>query len=239
MKNYIKESIILALSVVILGVLLHSAFITFCEKDRLVQVRGLAEMEVPANRVIWHLSYNELGNDLSQVYASIKDKNTVIYKFLKDHGILGEEVSVSAPDVMDMEAQKYSENHSAFRYNVQSTMTVASDKVDLVRKAISGQAELINKGIALSTSNSGPEFGYEGAVVYSYTKLNDIKPKMIEDATRNARAAAEKFAKDSESKLGKIRWATQGQFSIEDRDMSTPYIKQVRVVTSVAYSLED
>ena len=74
---------------------------------------------------------------------------------------------------------------------------------------------------------------------FEYTDLNKIKPKMIEDATRNARAAAQKFAKDSDSKLGKIRSAVQGQFSIEDRDQNTPYIKKVRVVTVVNFSLED
>ena len=74
---------------------------------------------------------------------------------------------------------------------------------------------------------------------YDYTSLNSIKPKMIEEATKNARAAAEKFAKDSDSKLGKIKKAYQGQFSIDDRDANTPYIKKIRVVTTIDYSLED
>ena len=74
---------------------------------------------------------------------------------------------------------------------------------------------------------------------YEFTGLNDIKPQMIEDATKNARAAAEKFAKDSDSKLGKIKSASQGQFTIANRDENTPYIKSVRVVTTVTYYLKN
>jgi hypothetical protein len=74
---------------------------------------------------------------------------------------------------------------------------------------------------------------------YEFTGLNNIKPQMIENATKNARAAAEKFAKDSESKLGKIRNASQGVFSIDYRDENTPHIKKVRVVTTVDFALED
>jgi hypothetical protein len=62
---------------------------------------------------------------------------------------------------------------------------------------------------------------------------------MIEEATRNARESARKFADDSDSKLGKIRRASQGQFSIEDRDASTPHIKKVRVVSTIDYYLAD
>lgn len=102
-----------------------------------------------------------------------------------------------------------------------------------MRKLISEQGELLKRGIAIT----GGDYRYN--VSYEYTSLNKIKPGMIEEATKNAREAAEKFAKDSESKLGKIRHANQGQFSISDRDANTPYIKKVRVVTTVEYSLKD
>ena len=69
--------------------------------------------------------------------------------------------------------------------------------------------------------------------------MNKIKPDMVADATKNARQAAEKFAQDSNSNLGKIKSASQGQFSIEDRDQYTPYIKLVRVVSTIEYYLKD
>ena len=102
-----------------------------------------------------------------------------------------------------------------------------------MRGLIAEQGELLQKGIAVT----GGDYRYN--VQYEYTGLNKIKPQMIEEATKNAREAAEKFAKDSESELGKIKSASQGQFSITDRDANTPYIKKVRVVTTVNYSLED
>ena len=111
--------------------------------------------------------------------------------------------------------------------------TVATNDVALVRKVMEKQGELLKNGIAFSGSD------YQYRTIYSFNGLNEIKPTMIDEATRNARAAAEKFAKDSDSKLGKIKTATQGVFSIEDRDENTPYIKKVRVVTNVQYFLED
>ena len=105
--------------------------------------------------------------------------------------------------------------------------------MDLVRSLIAEQGELLKRGIAVT----GGDYRYN--VQYEYTGLNSIKPQMIEEATKNARQAAKKFAKDSESELGKIRHANQGQFTITDRDANTPYIKKVRVVTTIDYSLED
>lgn len=134
---------------------------------------------------------------------------------------------------MDLQAERYSNNDKPYRYNITTVITVTSGKVDLVRGLIASQGELLKQGIAIS----GGDYRYN--VSYDYTSLNSIKPKMIEEATKNARAAAEKFAKDSDSKLGKIKKAYQGQFSIDDRDANTPYIKKIRVVTTIDYSLED
>lgn len=230
MRNYVKEALILAVAIIALGVTIYSAAIAFRDKDRVVSVRGLAEMEVPANKVIWPISYTEAGNDIPTLYKTVSEKNAVILKFLKDNGLADSEITASAPSVSDMEVDGGYSANNKFRYNMSSTVTVATDKVDLVRRLVLKQAELIGRGIAIS-GNSYVDF--------EYTDLNKIKPKMIEDATRNARAAAQKFAKDSDSKLGKIRSAIQGQFSIEDRDQNTPYIKKVRVVTVVNFSLED
>ena len=119
------------------------------------------------------------------------------------------------------------------RYVATVVMTVASKDVEKLREIMGKQGELLKQGIAFS------EGDYRYRKIYTFNGLNDIKPEMIDEANKNARAAAQKFAADSESKLGKIKTATQGQFSIEDRDENTPFIKKVRVVTSVQYFLED
>lgn len=233
MKNWRIEAVILAIGMLLLGVFIKNGFSEFAQKDRSVNVKGLAEMEVPADKVTWPLVYKSLGNDLSALYDDIKRSNQTILGFLKEKGIEEVEISVNAPEIIDQKAERYSNNDSPYRYNVTSVITVTSTKVDLVRKLISEQGELLKRGIAIT----GGDYRYN--VSFEYTSLNKIKPGMIEEATRNAREAAEKFAKDSESELGKIRHASQGQFSISDRDANTPYIKKVRVVTTIEYSLED
>lgn len=234
MKNLRIEALILSLGFLLLGLFIERGFRSFAERDRSVNVKGLAEMEVPANKVTWSLVYKSLGNNLNQLYDEIKRSNATITQFLKEKGLSEKEISINAPEIIDLQAERYGNDRaSVYRYNVTTVITVTSDKVDLVRGLISEQGELLKRGIAITSGD------YRYNVSYEYTSLNEIKPSMIEEATKNAREAAEKFAKDSGSELGKIRHAYQGQFSINDRDPNTPYIKKIRVVTTIDYSLED
>lgn len=233
MKNYIIESIIIASGLFLMGLFLKNGLDGFSNKDRVVNVKGLAEMEVMANKVTWPLMYKEIGNDLTSLYNKINNTNKSIIEFLKENGIDDNEISINAPEIIDLNADRYNTNNSPYRYNVTEIITVTSSKVHLVRKIIGEQSELLKQGIAIT----GGDYMYR--VNYEYTDLNSIKPSMIEEATKNARAAGEKFASDSDSKIGKIKRASQGQFSITDRDEFTPYIKKIRVVTTIDYYLED
>lgn len=233
MKDFKIEAIILAIGLALAGFFIRSGINSFAERGRTVTVKGLAEMEVPANLVTWPISYKTLGNDLPTLYDQIKATNQKITDYLTAQGISKEEISINAPTVTDNQADRYTNTPQPYRYNATSVVTVTSTKVDLVRKLISGQGELLKQGIAIS----GGDYLYN--TVFQYTDLNKIKPGMIEKATKNAREVAEKFAKDSDSKLGKIMNANQGQFIIDDRDQNTPYIKKIRVVTTVNYSLDD
>ena len=233
MSNWKTEAALLAIGLIILGTQIQKGINNFVEKDRIVTVKGLAEMEVPANKVTWPLMYKEVGNDLTALYTRINATNTAIVEFLKKKGITEEEISINAPEIIDMQAERYVGENKTYRYNVTTVITVTSAKVDLVRSLISEQSELLKQGIAIT----GGDYRYQ--IQYDYTSLNEIKPKMIEEATKNAREAALKFAKDSDSELGKIRRASQGQFSIDNRDANTPYIKRIRVVTTIDYLLED
>jgi len=233
MKTYRIEALIVATALVITGLLLKQGIDGFSGRDRTVNVKGLSEMEVPADKVTWPLVYKEIGNNLQDLYVRINWNNKTLVDYLISNGISEEEIGINAPEIIDMSAERYSTTPAPYRYNVTSVITVSSNKVDLVRKLIADQGELLKQGIAIT----GGEYRYN--TVYSFTALNDIKPQMIEEATRNARAAAMKFAQDSGSKLGKIKNASQGQFTISDRDENTPYIKNVRVVTTVNYYLKD
>lgn len=226
--------ILLCAGLVGLGYFISFGLITMRALDRTVTVKGLSEREVPANIAIWPIKFNEVSNDLSALYSAIQKKNAQVVNFLNQNGMRAEEISVSIPATMDRQAQEYRDAAAdQFRYFGSSTITVYSTNIELVRKSMSQIFELGKNGIAVTGQN------YETRTEFLFKGLNDLKPDMIEEATRNAREVAEKFATDSGSKLGKIKNAYQGQFSIEDRDSNTPHIKKIRVVSTVTYFLSD
>ncbi len=238
MSRYLNHNflsfLILSLGIIILGWFIYAGIVRFKESERVVTVKGLSEREVSADRVIWPLVFKSASNDLTSLYSDIEKSNSKIIAFLESNGLSREEITVSPISVIDTEAERYSSgSYNKFRYKTTSVITVASDKVDKVRALMSKQGDLLKDGIALTTGD------YEYSTIFSFSKLNDVKPEMVAEATNNGRMTAEKFAADSDSKLGKIRTATQGQFSISDRDANTPHIKVIRVVTTIEYFLKD
>ena len=232
MKNYRVEAVLIAIGLIILGLLVRSGLSVFADKERVVVVKGLAEMQVPADKVTWPIVFKDAGDDLSALYERAGGTTQTILEFLKTNGVEDAEISINPPEVVDNAAERYT-NDAKFRYNLSAVLIVTSPRVDAIRALIGRQGELVRKGIVVG----GDDFRYRP--VFEYTQLNSIKPEMIEAATRNAREAAQKFAKDSASELGKIKTASQGQFSIDDRDANTPYIKNVRVVSTVSYFLKN
>ncbi len=229
------SSLILALGFVCLGAQLKTGIKEFKEGDRAVTVRGLSERLVQADNVLWPLQYKIIGNDLTALYATMEQNNKKIIDFLKSNGIAEADISVALPEVIDLYADRYvNTSELRSRYNITATVTVTSNNISQVLKAMNNTSTLLKDGLAISFSEYG-----SNAIVFSFKGLNSIKPEMIKEATRSAREAAAKFAEDSDSKLGKIKSASQGQFSITDPDKNAPYIKQVRVVTSVEYFLKD
>ena len=229
----VLSSAIVAVAIVILGFALKGGIDNFSNRDRVVTVRGLCEKEVPANKVTWPIVSKHVGNDLASLYGDVESTNNAIVAFLRQNGISEKEYSVNAPKVQDMQADNYGGQQAPYRYNVTSVVVVTSDQVSKVNELMAKQSELMAKGIAIVAGD------YSYQTLYEFTDLNKIKPDMVADATKNARKAADKFAEDSQSRLGKIKSASQGQFSIEDRDQYTPYIKKVRVVSTIEYYLKD
>ena len=223
------EAAILALGLVLMGWLMKSGIDNFANKDRKVTVKGLAEREVKADKVTWGISYNEMGDNLPTLYENINSKTAIIKNFLRQNGIEDADITVNPPSVNDLESNQWSENRRNFRYIINTTLTVSTKKVDLVNKAIFKQAELLKQGVAIE--GSYPQ--------YEYVSFQQMKPEMMEEAIKNAQKTAEQFAKASDSELGKIQSAGQGQFEIEDRAANTPYIKKLRVVSTVTYALDD
>lgn len=217
-----------------LGYLLGSSAIKFKEYERTVKVKGLSEREYKADIVIWPIQFTEAGNNLQELYGSLETSTEKIRTFLEKNGINPEEITFSTPSITDKSAQQYGNQPRAeFRYTAIQTVTVYSQSIESVRKVMGSLSTLGKKGIVFSGGN------YQSQTEYIFTRLNEVKPAMIEEATRKAREVAEKFASDSKSRLGKIRRASQGQFSINSRDKNNPHIKKVRVVSTVEYYLSD
>ena len=224
---------VIALSIAFLGVCIKWGIDDFVNKDRNVTVKGLAEKEVEADKVTWPIPTKELGNDLPELYKRINLTTDKVKAFLKQHGLKDEEISVNAPVVIDLNADQYNQNLRGYRYNITSIVTVTSNQVKLVREIMAKQGELLKQGVAIVDG------GYDNRTTYEYVSFQKMKPEMMQEAIRNAEATARQFAENSHSTLNKITKADQGQFTIMDRDLNTPYIKKVRVVTTVTYSLKN
>lgn len=217
-----------------LGYLLGRAAIEFKQYERSVTVKGLSEREYNADIVIWPIKFTAAGNDLETLYNLMEQNTLKIKTFLVKNDVNPNEITFASPAITDKSAQRYGNNVKAdFRYTAFQTVTVYSENIKAVRAVMSKLSELGKQGIVFTGS------GYQYQTEYSFTRLNEVKPKMIEEATRKAREVAEKFASDSQSKLGKIKRAYQGRFSISNRDNNNPHIKKVRVVTTVEYYLSD
>jgi len=201
--------------------------------DRYITVKGLAERDVPADMAIWPITFKEAGNDLLGLQKDVENKRDVITQFLIDKGFDPKDISHSAVKTNDSYAESHYGNAPAGpRYRIQKTITLRSTDVEKVKQTMEMSGELVSKGIVLSEN-------WENRTEFLFTSLNEVKPEMIREATINAREAATKFAEDSGSKVGKIRKATQGFFSIRDRDANSPDQKVVRVVTTIEFYLVD
>jgi hypothetical protein len=225
---------LLCLGLVVMGFFLSQSITRFKALERIVSVKGLSERDVPADVAIWPIKFEVAADDLQSVVSSIEQKNAVVLGFLNKNGFDSKDISVSAPAIIDRQAQGYGEgNRFSLRYAGSSTVSVYTRNVELVRQTIKKLVDLGKMGVAISGEN------YDAKTEFLFTGLNSLKPVMIEEATNNARTVAQKFATDSKSRLGKIKSATQGQFTIENRDSNTPYIKKVRVVSTLEYYLSD
>jgi hypothetical protein len=216
-----------------LGYFFKTAFMESKNLERTVIVKGLSEKEVLSNIVIMPIKLTRTSNNLESLIIDIDNDTNKVIKFLKDNGLKDEDITLGAISIVDKMANEFSNQEFSIRYLATKVVNIYSSEIEKVR-ALSGKlSELSQAGILFKTDD------YDSKIEYVYTKLNDIKPSMIEEATSNARAVAQKFAHDSNSKLGKIKKATQGQFEVISRDKNSEHIKNIRIVSTVEYYLID
>lgn len=227
--KHVFSAALLAGSIALAGLFMFLGMRQVVTKDRAVVAKGLSTRDVKADHVVWPLNYRLEGNNMAALRSSMVEANKTITKFLLDKGFEASDIQVGSTDIEDRWVYNYSDNKPANRYSISSTIIVSTDKVDIVIASQGSQVELLTKGLIVNVNN--------WEVDYQFNGLNDLKPVMIEEATINARAVAQKFADDAECRLGSIRKASQGQFSI-DADNFQPWVKHIRVVTTIEYYLD-
>lgn len=242
--NGMKTTLAVAISIVVglaaAGWLFSRGMSQFRMADRFVTVKGLAEKDAKADLALWTIKLVSTSDSLAQAQAKVDSDLEKVSAFLESKGLSSEEISAGRVEVIDLLAQQYrGEGASQSRYIVKSSVGVRTDKVDLIDQISRATGELVRSGVVLEEN-----FGDGGSDPrFLFTKLNDVKPEMIAEATASARRAAEQFAKDSDSRLGKIKRAYQGMFMILARDgdenvQESKYIdKKIRVVSTVDYYL--
>lgn len=200
---------------------------------RVVTVKGLAEREVPANVGVWPIVFTVHADALGELHEAIDSTSARVLEFLGEHGLPASETYRSVPRITDFRAQAFGQaSPPEHRFLAEATLTLRTHDVAAMKTAMENAGGLVGRGVVVVRS-------YEAQPQFLFTGLDEVKPGMIAEATRDARRAAQQFADDSGSRLGPIRTARQGYFSVTDRDPFTPEYKTVRVVTGVEYFLVD
>jgi hypothetical protein len=232
-RSFLALGLSLVFGLAIFGFQIGRAVRTGREFDRYLTVKGLSEREAKANLAIWPIRFSVAAEDLGTLKGAMEKNRAVVLSFLQANGIDPREITQGLPIVSDREDERIQANRPALpRFRGIVTLVVRSSNVDVVKKAIQGADTLLEKGVTPVDDEAG------NRIEFIFTAVNAIKPDMIKEATANARAAAEKFAQDSKSKVGRIRKASQGVLEIEDRDAASPEWKVLRVVTTIDFFLE-
>jgi len=239
--------VLLAIGLIVGGLLLGTRIRDFKRADRYVEVKGLVERTVKSDSANWPISFSEAGDSLPAVFASSEKDKAAVIAFLQAQGFAQSDLILGSISVTDRSTQQYTNNTHGPRFVVEQTITLNSSDVDKVAAANAKTADLIRAGVVIQSGQNG------GGVVYKFNGLNALKPDMITEATRNARASADRFAADSGSQVGAIRDANQGVFSISaanqgsstgdengysaDQQADSSIMKKVRVVSTIDYYL--
>lgn len=246
-----KSKIIVISISILLGLVVNGYFIgksleRFKKEDRYISVKGFSERDVKANLATWSIKTRISTNDLIEGITQIEENKNKIVDFLLKNGIKKDEIIEQNASVVDKATREYGGNDiGTYRYIIEKNIQVRTENVDTIQYVSRQTDKLLKIGILLAENND-----YNPAVKYIFTNLNEIKPQMLSEATQNAKKAAIEFTKESNVKLGKIKKANQGLFSIVDRDYSVsnpsdyyaPNVndmyKTIKVVVNIEYSIQ-
>lgn len=208
--------------------------------DRTVSVKGLAEREVKADIAVWNIRVIRAGGNLESLRGKLSDDQKAVTRFLTAGGLQASEIMPGRLETNDLLANPYRSEkvNPDSRYILKQTLTVRTSKVDEIEKLVGRTEEVLKQGVLFDGDS------YPPSVSYLFTRLNDVKPDMLREATANAKQAAEEFAKNSGARVGDIKSASQGQFTVlplyqtPDAQETQQKDKKLRVVSTVEYYLK-
>jgi len=237
-----SAAVLVAVGLALGGWFVGHGFVKARSADRFVTVKGVSEREVKADLALWPLRLVVGDNDLSRAQTTLARNTREVMAFLARHEIDTTQADLQGIRVVDVYAQQWGGAASApNRFIITQTVMVRSSDPDRIFAASQHVGDLIDASVVLS---SGEEYG-PGGPAFVFTRLNDLKPAMIAEATASAREAAEQFAQDSRSDIAGIRRANQGVFVILPRDEApgvseqNQLFKKIRVVSTIDYLLKD
>ena len=225
--RFVLSACILAIGISVAGWFVYSGIEKMASKDRAVLVKGLSTRDVQADYVVWPLEFAVRGNDISALYTDLARIEQTARAFFVERGFSDSEMSRGNISIDDNWAGYY-ERRPEYHYTLRTSLIISTKDVERVVANLGCQSELLKKGVILQS--------YDWNTDFQYNSLTNLKPEMVQEATKNARQVAQKFAEDAQCRLGSIQHASQGQFTVES-DNNQPWVKHVRVVTTVSYYL--
>lgn len=231
-------AVVIALGLVAAGYAVGGGIKSMREPVRSVTVKGLAERDVKADFATWTIRYTASDNDLAVVQQQIDAATQTTLTLLQDYGFTPEEITLGSTQVRDAWAERFADaQRPAIRYAMEAGVIINTTAIEKMQRLANATGELIKRGVVLKNDYETP-----ATPSYLFTKLNDIKPAMVAEATKNARLAAQQFAADSAVQVGKLIQADQGYFVIDVRNSAISerfqVDKLVRVVTTMRFEME-
>ena len=195
----------------------------FSDQGSYVEVKGLSERIVKADVAIWSMGFEVKSNDIDSLYAGIEKNKSTITAFLKSKGFEDSEINIAPVNI-------YQDTYrdALFRYNSSTQLSVYTKKVDLVKSASKDSLLLVKQGVTLN----------QNYMEFQFSDINSVKPEMLAEAIKNARASALQFAQESGSGLGAVSRGNQGVFDVTEKDPGSPEFKKIRVVSSLRFLLK-
>ncbi|OGI65112.1 hypothetical protein A3A95_04390 [Candidatus Nomurabacteria bacterium RIFCSPLOWO2_01_FULL_39_18] len=223
MDNIKNNLWILGVASLIFSIVFFVSAHNFSKQGSFVEVKGLSERIVKADVAIWTMNFEVKSNNIDSLYADIEKNTSAINTFLQEKGFEASEINVAPVNI-------YQDTYrdALFRYNSNTQLSVYTKKVDLVRSASKDTLLLVKRGVTLN----------QNSIEFQFSDINSIKPEMLAEAIKNAKASAEQFAEESGSSLGGISRGNQGVFDITDKDPGSPEYKKIRVVSSLRFLLK-